>query len=160
MTLSSTEQHHTVGLALTTAQKIEIEARNVEPNMRRLVLLCNTYEECISKAKEPLFWEHDRATADKSQSEVYSSACSHTEDSSSSEDSDEWESDDSSSDAEEPPAYSLYTSPKVPVSVSEYCSTDESDDSDDDFDGDLDDDSYDASHDDPLLCDEKSPIPP
>lgn len=149
MTLSSTEQQHTVGLALTTAQKIEIEAQNLEPNMRRLVLLCNTYDECTSKAKEPLFWKHDRATADKSQSEVYSSACSDDEDSSSSEDSDEWESDDSSSETEEPPAYSLYTSPKVTVSVSEHCS---SDDSDDDSDNDSDDDS--------LLCDKKSPIPP
>jgi hypothetical protein len=149
MTLPSTEQHHTVGLALTTANKIEIEARNVEPNMRRLVLLCNTYEECTLKAKEPLFWEHDRATADKSQSEVCSSASSDDEDSSSSEDSDEWESDDFNSETEEPPAYGLYTSPKVTVSVSEHCSDDDSnDDSDDD------------SDDDSLLCDKKSPIPP
>jgi hypothetical protein len=152
MSLSSTEQHHTVGLALTTSNKIEIEARNVEPNMRRLVLLCNTYDECTSKAKEPLFWEHDRATADKSQSEAHSSACSDDEDSSSSEYSDEWESDDSSSETEEPPAYSLYTSPKVTVSVSEHCSDDDpDDDSNDDSDNDSDDDS---------LSDKKSPIPP
>jgi len=136
MALASSKRYEILGLALTTARKIETEAQNVEPNLRRLVLLSNTYDEYALKAAELhheddclLFpTEEDLAAANQSPSEPYYSA---NDDSSSSEDSDEWDSDDSSSETEEaPPAYSLYTSPQVTVSVSEYCSSDDSDDGD------------------------------
>ena len=137
MALASSVQYDFFGIALTTARKIEIEARKVEPNLLRLVLLSNMYDKCASKVAEMsnheddslLFpAEEDLTTANQSPSEPYDSA---NDDPSSSEDSDEWESDDSSSETEEaPPAYSLYTSPQVTVSVYEYRPSDDSDHSD------------------------------
>jgi hypothetical protein len=140
MALASSVQYDAFGIALITARKIETEARKVEPNLLRLVLLSNMYDKCASKVAEMsnheddslLFpAEEDLTTAN--QSPPYYSA---NDDPSSSDDSDEWESDDSSSETEEaPPAYSLHISPQATVSMYEYCpSGDSADHSDSPFD--------------------------
>lgn len=137
MALASPKQYEILDLAFFTARKIETESRNVQPNLRRLVLLSNVYDKCASNAAEMsnheddclLFpAEEDLATANQSPSESYYSA---NDDPSLSEDSDEWDSDDSGPEMEEsPPAYSLYTSPQVTVSVCECRASDDSDEND------------------------------
>jgi len=135
MALTSPKQHDILDLLLITAQKIEAEAQKVEPNLRRMVLLSNTYDKYALKVEEPLYLDDSCppsttdgafAAANQPPFEWYSS---------SSGDPDDWDPDDSScSETEVPPAYSVYTSPDVTVSISEYCSSnDSSDDSDRDL---------------------------
>ncbi|SRR6266480_4479252 len=97
MALSISKQYELLGLASTLAGKIEAEARNVEPNLRRLVLLSNTYDECTLKVAEMFPHEDDclfspieegLTVVNQSPSEPYYSA---DDDSSSSEDPDEWD---------------------------------------------------------------------
>lgn len=121
MTLTVSKQYELLSLASTTARKIEAEARNVQPNLRRLTLLSNTYDECTSKAAELLHNGGNLVVVKQSPSELNYST---------SEDVDEWDPDDSSLEIEEElPEYSLHTSPQVTVSICEYFPED--DDSDD-----------------------------
>lgn len=134
MVVDSFKNDSIIGLALTTAKKLEMEAQYREPNLRRLVLLSNTYDGCASKAigdmehrgNELLFLIDEENNEDADNPPPASSSAS--DDSSSEE---EWDSGDSDSEIEDTsPAYSLYeTSSGVSISVSEYCS----DDSDDEF---------------------------
>lgn len=133
-------RYQMLGLALKTAEKIENESRHREPNLRRLVLLSNTYDVCSSQIaatpydenadpEEQLLFLSDEDLQESSQRQ----SATH-DDADSEEDPDEW-SDDSDSELEEeeaPPEYSLYdTSPGITVSVCEYCSAEDSYDDDD-----------------------------
>jgi len=121
-------------LSWATVNKIEMESRRVQPCLRRLVLLSNTYHEYTLQVIEtptmgdnsPLFFSEP--------------SCRNEGDSSSSDSSDEWEQySDSDSDYEKgegekeeyqeyedaPPPYSLYTSPGVKIQVSEHYSAED-----------------------------------
>jgi hypothetical protein len=140
MALASLKQYQMISdLAWSAAGKIEAESRNVEPNLRRLVLLSNMYDELALKVGATPFPQQDDflpstaeeplAATNNSESELFSSTSSVDEYPSSSEGSDEWDSDDSGcSDTEAPPPYSMYTSPCVIVSVNECCDDDSDDD--------------------------------
>jgi hypothetical protein len=140
MALESLKRYQIISdIAWNVAGKIEAEARNVEPNLRRLVLLSNMYDELALKAGAIVFPQDDflpstaekpLAVANDPESELYFSVSSTEGYSSSSEGSDQWDSDDSGDlDTKVSPTYSMYTSPDVTVTVNECYD----DDSDDDF---------------------------
>jgi len=140
MALESLKRYQIISdLASSVAGKIEAEARNIEPNLRRLVLLSNMYDELALKARAiqfpqdnflPLTTEQPLAITNDPESEPYFSASNTHGYSSSSEGSDEWDSDDfSCSDTEAPPAYSMYTSPDITVIVYECYDNDDDGDS-------------------------------
>ena len=140
MALESLKRYQIISdIAWNVAGKIEAEARNVEPNLRRLVLLSNMYDELALKAGAIVFPQDDflpstaekpLAVANDSESELYFSVSSTEGYSSSSEGSDQWDSDDSGDlDTKVSPTYSMYTSTDVTVTVNECYD----DDSDDDF---------------------------
>lgn len=119
-----------IDFALLTAQKIEAEARNNPPNLRRLALLANMYDSCASKAAdmpspslpcpendELFLLDEDLTVTEQPPAEVPSVI----EDSSSSDESDD---SDSEADAEEalPPYTSHPTPSEVIISDSDYWS--------------------------------------
>ena len=64
MTFASLKQYELLGLALITVQKSETEARNVEPDLRCMVLLSNTYDWPALKLGEAPFVE-DGSTSER-----------------------------------------------------------------------------------------------
>jgi hypothetical protein len=131
MFIESFKHDAIIGFALTTAKKIEAEAQHREPNLRRLVLLSNTYDECASRAMGKMEHQEDDLLfpidEDNDEDAANPPPASSTSDDSSSEE--EWDSDNPDCEIEDaPPAYSLYeTSSDVSISVSEYCSDDSDD---------------------------------
>jgi hypothetical protein len=135
-----------IEFALTTARKIETEARKNPQDLRRLVLLSNTYDACASRvAKTPLPslpysesnelfpLDEDLVPAKQPLLEVPSFSAidgtSAIDDSFSSSDSSDESDSDSDSEEEAPPPYTSQPDPsEVIIIASEYWSRPDPDD--------------------------------